>query len=52
MIIELGKYIKVKELLIEKRSTRSQAQVIYRDRDWTVSVTREAVCMEGRAMGM
>ena len=46
MIIELKKYIKVRELLIEKGTTGSQAQVIYWDRDQRVSVTRVAVHME------
>jgi len=40
MIIELRKYIEVGELLIEKGSTVSQAQVIYRVKDRRVSVTR------------
>ena len=48
----LRKYIKVGELLIEKESTGSQAQVIYRGRDWRVSVTRAAVHMEGKGTGM
>ena len=51
MIIELPKYIKVRELLIEKRSIGSQAQVIYRDGDRRVSVTRVAVHMEGKGQG-
>ena len=46
MIIKLRKYIKVGELLIEKGITGSQAQVIYWDGDWRVSVIRAAVCME------
>ena len=46
MIIKLRKYIEVGELLIEKGITGSQAQVIYWDRDWRVSVIRVAVCME------
>src|SRR5882724_2808438 len=52
MIIKLPKYIEVGELLIEKRSTGSQAQVIYQDGNRRVSVTRAAVCMEGKGMGM
>src|SRR5882724_5235402 len=55
MIIELRKYIEVRELLIEKGTTGSQAQVIYQDRGRRVSVTRAAVRMEeqgtGRQMG-
>jgi len=51
MIIELLKYIEVRELLIEKRSIGSQAQVIYWDRDRRVSVTRVAVHMEGKGRG-
>ena len=46
MIIELRRYIEVREPLIEKGTTSSQAQVIYWDRDWRVSVTRVAVHME------
>src|SRR5882724_2274020 len=52
MIIELRKYIKVGELLIESGITGSQAQVSYRNEDRRVSVTREAVCMEEKGMGM
>src|SRR5882724_9771543 len=51
MIIELRKYIEVRELLIEKGSTGSQAQVIYRGEDRRVSVTRAAVHMEGKERG-
>ena len=51
MIIELRKYIKVRELPIEKGTTGFQAQVIYRDGDWRVSVTRAAVCMEEQGTG-
>jgi len=51
MIIELRKYIEVREL-IENRITGLQAQVSYRDGDWRVSVTRAAVCMEEKGMGM
>ena len=46
MIIKLGKYNSAEELLIEKGITSSQAQVIYWDGDWRVSVIRVAVCME------
>ena len=51
MIIELRKYIEVRELLIEKGSTGSQVQVIYRSGDQRVSVTRAAVHMEGKRPG-
>ena len=51
MIIELRKYIEVGELLIEKESTGSQAQLIYRGGDQRVSVTRAAVHMEGKELG-
>ena len=51
MIIELRKYIEVRELHIEKGTTGSQAQVIYWDGDWRVSVTRAAVCMEEQGTG-
>ena len=46
MIIELRKYNETGELLIEKGTTGSQAQVIYWDGDWRVSVTGVAVRME------
>jgi len=52
MIIELRRYIKVGELLIENRTTRSQAQVICWDRDQRLSVTRAAVHMEEKETGM
>jgi len=52
MIIELRKYIKVRELLIENGTTGSQAQVSYQDRDWRVSVTSVAVHMEEKGTGM
>jgi len=48
MIIELRKYIEVGELLIEKGSTVSQAQVIYRVEDRRVSVNRAAVRIGGK----
>ena len=51
MIIELRKYIEVRELLIEMGTTSSQAQVIYWDRDWRVPVTRAAVPMEEKGVG-
>jgi len=43
MIIELGKYNEIGELLIGDRNARSQAQVGYRDIDWEAFVTRAAV---------
>ena len=52
MIIELGKYNSAKELLIETRITGSQGHVDYQDRDRRVSVTRAAVCIEEKGMGM
>ena len=48
MIIEL----RSRELLIEIRTTKSQEHVHYRDGVWRVSVTRAAVCMEEKGMGM
>jgi len=51
MIIELGKYNSAEELLIETRTSGSQGQVCYQDRDWRVSVTRAAVCMEEKGTG-
>jgi len=45
MIIELGKYNEIGELLMEKRTTGSQAQVSYRDMFQGASVTRAAVHM-------
>ena len=52
MIIELGKYKAAEELLIETRTKGSQGHVCYRNRDWRASVTRAAVCMEEKGMGM
>ena len=52
MIIELGKYNEIRELLIENRTTGSQGHVSYRDGDQRVSVTRVAVCMGVKEMGM
>jgi len=45
MIIELRKYNEIGELLIENRTTGSQAQVSHRDKVREASVTRAAVCM-------
>src|SRR5882724_3506752 len=44
MIIELEKYNKIRELLIENRITGLQGHICYWDGDWRVSVTRAAVC--------
>jgi len=52
MIIELRKYNETRELLMEKRTTGSQAQVSYRDGVWGTSVTRAAVRMGVKGMGM
>ena len=52
MIIKLEKYNEIGELLIENRTTGSQGHICYWDRDWRVSVTRAAVCMEVKGMGM
>jgi len=52
MIIELRKYNEIGELLIENRTTGSQAQVSHQDEIREASVTRAAVCMgvKGTAM--
>ena len=52
MIIKLRKYNEIGELLIENRTTGSQGQVSYQDGDQRVSVTRAAVCMGVKEMGM
>ena len=52
MIIELGRYNKIGELLIGNRTTGSQGHVCYWDGDRRVSVTRAAVCMEVKETGM
>src|SRR5882724_11665424 len=52
MIIELRKYSKIGELLIENRTTGSQAQVSYRDVVREASVTRVAVRMGLKETGM
>src|SRR5882724_4640020 len=52
MIIKLRKYNGARELLIEKGTTGSQAQVIYWDVDQEASVTRVAVHMGVKGMGM
>ena len=52
MIIELRRYNKIGALLIENGATGSQAQVSYRDMGREVSVTRAAVHMGVKGMGM
>ena len=52
MIIELRKYNKIRELLIENRTTGSQAHVSYWDGVQEASVTMVAVCMGVKEMGM
>jgi len=52
MIIELRKYNKIGELLIENRTAGSQVQVGYWDVAQEASVTRVAVCMGVKGMGM
>ena len=48
MMIELGKYNEIGELLIDNRTTGSQGHVGYQDGDQRVSVTGAAVHMGGR----
>ena len=52
MIIKLRKYNETGELLMEKRTTGSQAQVSYRDRVQEAPVTRVAVHMGVKGTGM
>ena len=52
MIINLRRYNKIRELLIENGTTGSQAQVSYWDVVWEASVTRAAVHMGVKEMGM
>ena len=52
MIIKLGKYNEVGELLIGNRAAESQAQVSYQDVVQEASVTRDAVCMGVKETGM
>ena len=52
MIIKLGRYKEIGELLIENRTTGSQGHVCYWDGDQRVSVTIAAVCMGVKEMGM
>jgi len=52
MIIELRKYNEIRELLIDNRTTGSQGHIHYQDRGQRVSVTRAAVHMGVKEMGM
>ena len=52
MMIELGKYNGISELLIENRITESQVHICYQDRGRRVSVTRAAVHMGVEEMEM
>jgi len=52
MIIELRKYNKIGGLLKGNRTTGSQAQVSYQDGVQEASVTRAAVRMGVKEMGM
>src|SRR5882724_7200792 len=52
MIIELERYNKIRELLIENRTTGLQGHVCYQDGGWRVSVTMVAVCMGVEEIGM
>ena len=52
MIIELEKYNSAEELHIETRTTGSQGHVCYQNGDQRVSVTREAIHMGVKEMGM
>ena len=52
MIIELERYNKLGELLIQNRTTGSQGHVCYQDGGWRVSVTMAAVHMGVEEMGM
>jgi len=51
-IIELGEYNSAEELLIGTRTAGSQGHVYYWNGDRRVSVTRVAVRMEEKGMGM
>jgi len=52
MIIKLERYNKIRELLIENRTTGSQGHICYQDGGWRVSVTMAAVHMGVKEMGM
>jgi len=49
---ELERCNEIRELLIENRTTGFQGHVSYQDGEWRVSVTRAAVCMGVKGMGM
>jgi len=51
MIIELERYNKIRELLIENGTTGLWGHICYWDGGWRVSVTMVAVHM-GKEMGM
>jgi len=51
MIIELEKYNKIRELLIETRTTGSQGHICYWNRGQRVSVNKVAGCMGVEEMG-
>ena len=52
MIIELGRYNEIGQLLIENRTTGSQGHECQQDGDQRVSVNRAAVHMEVKGKGM
>jgi len=52
MIIELGRYNEISELLIENRTTGLHGHVCYWDRGQRVSVTMAAVSMGVKETGM
>ena len=52
MIIELRNYNEIGELLIENRTVGLQGHEHYQDRGQRGCVTRAAVCMEVKGMGM
>ena len=52
MIIELERYNKIRELLIENGTTGLWGHICYWDGDWRVSVTGAAVHMEEEGTGM
>jgi len=52
MIIELRKYNEIGELLIENRTAGSQGCMSYQEGGQEASVTRAAVCMGVKEMGM
>ena len=52
MIIELERYNKIRELLIENRATGLQGHICYQDGSQRVSVTMAAVHMGVKELGM